>query len=195
MGKEAQFARAEVAPVVAQKLQLEIQGIGVVSRRCADRSTVTTAKSRPDDSLTRDLNRAAEIISRRQDSHLRLIVRKIMKNLLPLLFAVVVGIACFIPAPASAYRYHGRYYPYYYGGHYYRYRYSRALLPVSVSRALLSAPRLGCRRQWASRILSLLVSRLMPAARSPFCEIARVYAPERPWAIFDSKRSVCRNWA
>ena len=46
-----------------------------------------------------------------------------MKNLLPLLFAVVLGIACFIPAPASAYHYHGRYYPYYYGGHYYRYRY------------------------------------------------------------------------
>jgi len=50
-------------------------------------------------------------------------VRKIMKNLLPLLLAVLIGIACFIPAPALAYRYHGRYYPYYYGGHYYRYRY------------------------------------------------------------------------
>ena len=46
-----------------------------------------------------------------------------MKNLLPLLFAVVLGVACFIPAQASAYNYRGRYYPYYYGGHYYRYRY------------------------------------------------------------------------
>jgi len=46
-----------------------------------------------------------------------------MKNLLPLLLTVVLGIACFIPAPASAYRYHGRYYPYYYRGHYYPYRY------------------------------------------------------------------------
>ena len=35
----------------------------------------------------------------------------------------MLGIACFIPTPASAYPYHGRYYPYYYGGHYYRYRY------------------------------------------------------------------------
>ena len=31
MGKEAQFARAEVAPVVAQILGLEIQGISVVT--------------------------------------------------------------------------------------------------------------------------------------------------------------------
>ena len=55
-----------------------------------------------------------------------------MKNLLPLVFAVVLGVACFVPPPASAYYYHGRYYPYYYrghyypyyyGGHYYRYRY------------------------------------------------------------------------
>ena len=44
-----------------------------------------------------------------------------MKNLLPLVFAVVLGVACFVPAPASAYYYHGRYYPYYYRGHYYRY--------------------------------------------------------------------------
>lgn len=33
-----------------------------------------------------------------------------MKNLLPLFFAVIFGIASFLPAPASAYRYHGRYY-------------------------------------------------------------------------------------
>jgi len=46
-----------------------------------------------------------------------------MKNLLPLLLAAVFGFACFLPEPASAYRYHGRYYPYHYGGHYYRYRY------------------------------------------------------------------------
>ena len=45
----------------------------------------------------------------------------LMKNLLPLVFAVVLSVACFVPAPASAYYYHGRYYPYYYRGHYYRY--------------------------------------------------------------------------
>ena len=46
-----------------------------------------------------------------------------MKNLLPLVFAVALGVACFIPAQASAYNYRGRYYRYYYRGHYYRYRY------------------------------------------------------------------------
>ena len=46
-----------------------------------------------------------------------------MKNLPPLVFAVALGITCFVPAPASAYYYHGRYYRYYYGGHYYRYQY------------------------------------------------------------------------
>ena len=52
----------------------------------------------------------------------RLIVsEKLMKNLLPLVFAVVLGVACFLPAPASAYYYRGRYYPYYYRGHYYPY--------------------------------------------------------------------------
>ncbi len=45
----------------------------------------------------------------------------LMKNLLPLVLAVVLGVACFVPAPASAYYYHGRYYPYYYRGHYYQY--------------------------------------------------------------------------
>ena len=29
-----------------------------------------------------------------------------MKNLLPLVFAVVLGVACFVPPPASAYYYH-----------------------------------------------------------------------------------------
>jgi hypothetical protein len=47
-----------------------------------------------------------------------------MKNLLPLVFAIVVSVACLIPARASAYYYRGRYYPYYYRGHYYSY-YSR----------------------------------------------------------------------
>ena len=55
-----------------------------------------------------------------------------MKNLLQLVFAMVLSVACFIPVQASAYyyhgrhyryRYHGHYYPYYYGGHYYRYFY------------------------------------------------------------------------
>ena len=44
-----------------------------------------------------------------------------MKNLLPLAFAVVLGVACFVPASASAYIYRGRYYGYYNRGHYYRY--------------------------------------------------------------------------
>lgn len=47
--------------------------------------------------------------------------RKIMKNLLRLMFAVVLSLACFVPARASAYYYHGRYYRYRYRGHYYRY--------------------------------------------------------------------------
>ena len=46
-----------------------------------------------------------------------------MKNLLPLVLAVALGVACFIPAQASAYYYHGRYYRYNYRGHYYRYHY------------------------------------------------------------------------
>ena len=46
-----------------------------------------------------------------------------MKNLLPLVFALVFGVACFVPAPASAYYYHGQYYRYNYRGHYYRYHY------------------------------------------------------------------------
>ncbi len=54
----------------------------------------------------------------------RLIVSgKLMKNLLPLVFAVLFGVACFVPAPASAYYYGGRYYRYSYRGHYYRYHY------------------------------------------------------------------------
>jgi hypothetical protein len=46
-----------------------------------------------------------------------------MKHLLLPVVALVFGAACFIPASASAYRYHGRYYPYYYRGHYYNYYY------------------------------------------------------------------------
>jgi hypothetical protein len=48
---------------------------------------------------------------------------KLMKNLLPLVFALVLGVACFVPASASAYYYGGRYYRYSYRGHYYRYHY------------------------------------------------------------------------
>ncbi len=40
---------------------------------------------------------------------------------------------------------------------------SRPLLPICLSRALLSAPDLGCRRQWACRVLSLLVNGLLCA--------------------------------
>ena len=46
-----------------------------------------------------------------------------MKNLLSLVLAVALGVACFIPAQASAYYYRGRYYRYNYRGHYYRYHY------------------------------------------------------------------------
>jgi hypothetical protein len=55
----------------------------------------------------------------------RLIVSggKVMKNLLTLVLAVVLGVACFVPAPASAYYYRGQYYRYNYRGHYYRYHY------------------------------------------------------------------------
>ena len=52
-------------------------------------------------------------------------IGKLMKNLLPLVFAVALGVACFVPAPASAYYYGGRYYRYSYQGHYYRYHYHR----------------------------------------------------------------------
>jgi len=47
-----------------------------------------------------------------------------MKRLLPLMFAVVLSVACLFPEPASAYYYHGRYYPYRYRGHYYRFHHS-----------------------------------------------------------------------
>ena len=33
----------------------------------------------------------------------------------------MIGLACLIPAPASAYYYRGNYYRYRYNGHYYRY--------------------------------------------------------------------------
>jgi len=46
-----------------------------------------------------------------------------MKRLLPLMFTMVL-VACLVPAPASAYYYHGRYYPYHYRGHYYQYHYN-----------------------------------------------------------------------
>ena len=72
--------------------------------------------------LSCDFNRAAKYFATTKQSPC-LIVRKLMKNLLPLLFALVLGVACFVPAPASAYYYHGRYYRYSYRGHYYPYRY------------------------------------------------------------------------
>jgi hypothetical protein len=49
-----------------------------------------------------------------------------MKRLLLALLAVLVTSACFVPAPASAYYYQGRYYRYNYRGHYYRYHYHGA---------------------------------------------------------------------
>jgi hypothetical protein len=56
-----------------------------------------------------------------------------MKNLLPLLFAVVLGIACLIPAQASAYYYRGRYYPYYYRGHYYRFTIGAITIDITTT--------------------------------------------------------------
>jgi len=49
------------------------------------------------------------------------VLDKFMKQLFPQVLAVVLSIACFVPAPASAYYYRGRYYRYRYGSHYYRY--------------------------------------------------------------------------
>ena len=112
MGKETQFARPELVSFIAQ-MQLEIQGVGVVSQLRREEPRFSSFRFQE--------SRKNYFATTKQSS--RLMVTKIMKNLLPLLFAVVVGIGCLIPAPASAYRYHGRYYPYYYGGHYYRYRY------------------------------------------------------------------------
>jgi len=113
MGEETQLARPEVAPVVAQ-----MQAGDSVNYRCESVRVRRTSHPRP-----RQLSRAAKNYFATTRQSQRLILRKLMKNLLPLLFAVLVGVACFIPAPASAYRYHGRYYPYSYGGHYYRYRF------------------------------------------------------------------------
>lgn|SRR5262249_31573777 len=49
--------------------------------------------------------------------------RNLLKRLLQSVFAVVLSLLCFIPAPASAYYYRGHYYRYSYRGHYYRYHY------------------------------------------------------------------------
>ena len=44
-----------------------------------------------------------------------------MKRLLFQVLAVTLSVACFVPASAPAYYYHGRYYRYHYRSHYYRY--------------------------------------------------------------------------
>jgi len=59
MGKETQFARSEVAPVVAQ-----MQAGDSVNYRCESARVRRTSHPRP-----RHLSSAAKIISRRQDSH------------------------------------------------------------------------------------------------------------------------------
>ena len=79
MGKETQFSRAEVAPIVAgdsgdwrcDLVQVRRNAVLVVDA-VADRSDRHNRLKNPsplDDPLTSDLNRAAKIISRRQDSH------------------------------------------------------------------------------------------------------------------------------
>jgi len=53
----------------------------------------------------------------------------------------------------------------------------RELLPIPLSRALLSAPGLGCRRQWARRVLSLLVNGLLCAPLLHYSLKARAQTP------------------
>ena len=67
-----------------------------------------------------------------------------MKNLLPLVLAVMLSVACFVPAKASAYYYRGRYYPYHYRGHYYQYHYHGRYY---LHRAWVAGPR-GYYRYW-----------------------------------------------
>ena len=82
-----------------------------------------------------------------------IVLSKLMKNLLPLLFAVVLSVACFVPAKASAYYYRGRYYPYHYRGHYYRYYYGGRYYQYHyhgryyLHRAWVAGPR-GYYRYW-----------------------------------------------
>jgi hypothetical protein len=47
----------------------------------------------------------------------------LMRSWISCFLAALLCAACLIPAPASAYYYHGRYYRYRYNGHYYRYSY------------------------------------------------------------------------
>ena len=71
-----------------------------------------------------------------------------MKNL-TLVLAVVIGAACFVPAPASAYYYRGRYYRYSYRRNYYRYHYHnhyyRHRLGLSASMGVRSIIAIGNR--------------------------------------------------
>jgi len=69
------------------------------------------------------ISAAKKYVATTKQSPCLIVLGKLMKNLLPLVFALVLGVACFVPAPASAYYYGGRYYRYSYRGHYYRYHY------------------------------------------------------------------------
>ena len=60
-------------------------------------------------------------------------VSKTYEKSASLFFAVVLGVACLIPAPASAYYYRGRNYPYYYRGHYYSYYYRAITTDITTT--------------------------------------------------------------
>lgn len=171
MGSETQFARPEVAPVVAQ----------IVGWRLSEFA------------LTSDLNRAAQITSRRrdrdlnsQDTYEKSSSAILCCDIRYRLFSSSASLGLSLPWTVLPISLRRPLLPI---------SLPRALLPVSVSRALLSAPGLGCRRHWACRALSLLVSGLTPAAPSPFREIGRLLCGRTSSASFGSKRFVCRNRA
>ena len=168
MGKETQFRRTEVVSAIAQNVGWRFRG-----RRCESAQVRRTRRSRPC-----DLSRAAKLF--RDDKTVTAFNSQKTYEKSSSVIVCCGGRYRLFYSGASL----GLSLPWTVLSIFLRrpllpISLPRALLPVSISRALLSAPGLGCRRQWASRILSLLVSRLMPVARSPFCEIARVTRTER----------------
>jgi hypothetical protein len=100
-----------------------------------------------------------------------------MRNLLPLLLAIVLGIACFIPAPASAYRYHGRYYPYYYGDHYYRYRYQGHYYQYSLAGVTIGTG-VGLSASAGAQGIIAIGKWIVARGVLTICELARVVCAE-----------------
>ncbi len=169
MGKEAQFRRAEVVSAIAQNVVWRFRG-----RRCESAQVRRTPSSRPC-----DLSRAAKLFRddktvtafNSQETYEKSSSAIVGCGIRCRLFSSSPSLGLSLPWTVLSISLRRPLLPI---------SLPRALLPVSVSRTLLPAPGLGCRCEWASRILSLLVSRLMPVARSPFCEIARVIRAERP---------------